>query len=404
MASRERPALASLSLNVTNDVNDDDGAEESTSCTLFASPVSRFAPSTRSRVREDDDRSSALAVSVSDAETRAIDENARSAIALLIERDAAIEREQAVVTFAREQMATFDEEIGALTRDVSDLMLALGEAHADQTRARWRWAIKTVVSIVRADRERREAKRAKARARRLEEQLRRVETYIAAAANDFDQLNAKLVKEAELVKEARDGERRALEMLESERKMRESPPSTPPRRRQQMTPAAGGVRAGRRARRAAVELPSKQLNEIARASTRRRSAPEPRSRAPPRRERAKASWIRKTSSPSSQSTPWSGAPNDHPATANAPSYAPPSVSRPSLASVPPAPPSSPARRSVIIIDRIHHITYVRAPPRASIPSRRPPRRSLAPSRPLPLQSSHESIQTIDCTFKPNICS
>ena len=139
-------------------------------------------------------------------------------------------------------------------------------------------------------------------------------------------------------------------------------------------------------------------------STRRRSAPEPRSRAPPRRERAKASWIRKTSSPSSPSTRWSGAPNVHPATANAPSYAPPSVSRPSLASVPPAPPSSPARHSVIIIDRIHHIAYVRAPPRASIPSRRPPRRSLAPSRPLPLQSSHESIQTIDCTFKQNICS
>ena len=269
MASRERPALASLSLNVTDDVNDDDAAEESTSCTLFASPVSRFAPSTRSRVREDDDRSSALAVSVSDAETRATDENARSAIALLIERDAAIEREQAVVTFAREQMATFDEEIGALTRDVSDLMLALGEAHADQTRARWRWAIKTVVSIVRADRERREAKRAKARARRLEEQLRRVETYIAAAANDFDQLNAKLVKEAELVKEARDGERRALEMLESERKMRESPPSTPPPRRE-----ANKRRAAAKAACASVAAhvesllsnsPSKQLNEIARA-------------------------------------------------------------------------------------------------------------------------------------------
>jgi len=273
MASCERPALASLSLNVTDDVNADDATEDSTSCALFASPVSRFAPSTRRRARDDDDddRSSALAVSTSDAETRcAIDANAtHSAIALLVERDAAIEREQAVVAFAREQMRTFDEDVGALTRDVRDLMLALGEAHADQTRARWRWAIKTVVSIVRADRERREAKRAKARARRLEEQLRRVEKYIAAAANDFDELNAKLVKEVELVKDAREGERRALEMLETERKMRESSPSTPPPRR-----AANERRAAAKAACASVaahvesllsKSPSKQLNDIARA-------------------------------------------------------------------------------------------------------------------------------------------
>jgi len=273
MASCERPALASLSLNVTDDVNADDATEDSTSCALFASPVSRFAPSTRRRARDDDDddRSSALAVSTSDAETRcAIDANAtHSAIALLVERDAAIEREQAVVAFAREQMRTFDEDVGALTRDVRDLMLALGEAHADQTRARWRWAIKTVVSIVRADRERREAKRAKARARRLEEQLRRVEKYIAAAANDFDELNAKLVKEVELVKDAREGERRALEMLENERKMRESSPSTPPPRR-----AANERRAAAKAACASVaahvesllsKSPSKQLNDIARA-------------------------------------------------------------------------------------------------------------------------------------------
>jgi len=274
MASRERPALASLSLNVTGDVNADDATEDSTSCALFASPVSRFAPSTRRRARDDDDdddRSSALAVSTSDAETRcAIDANAsHSAIALLVERDAAIEREQAVVAFAREQMRSFDEDVGALTRDVRDLMLALGEAHADQTRARWRWAIKAVVSIVRADRERREAKRAKARARRLEEQLRRVEKYIAAAANDFDELNAKLVKEAELVKDAREGERRALEMLENERKMRESSPSTPPPRR-----AANERRAAAKAACASVAAhvekllsnsPSKQLNDIARA-------------------------------------------------------------------------------------------------------------------------------------------
>ena len=53
------------------------------------------------------------------------------------------------------------------------------------------------------------------------------------------------------------------------------------------------------------------------------------------------------------------------------------------------------------IDRIHHITHVRAPPRASIPSRRPLRRSLAPSRPLPLRSSHESIRPLYQTALSN---
>ena len=114
MASRERPALASLSLNVTDDVNDDDAAKNRRRA---RSSRPRSVDSRRRRGLEFERKTIVRARSRCRCRMRrrARPTRTRSAIALLIERDAAIEREQAVVTFAREQMATLDEEIGALT-------------------------------------------------------------------------------------------------------------------------------------------------------------------------------------------------------------------------------------------------------------------------------------------------
>ena len=101
------------------------------------------------------------------------------ALSLVVERDRAIERELEMAAFARAEARRCDETTRALVADVEDLTVALGETDAHVARMRWLWAIRAVVSLVRWDRERREARKAKAKARRLATQLARIEKYLS---------------------------------------------------------------------------------------------------------------------------------------------------------------------------------------------------------------------------------
>ena len=200
-----------------------------------------------------------------------------SSLALVVELDAALERERALVDFVREQMADCDARVGAMSLDVEDLMAALGERASVEARARWRWATRAVIETMRREKERREAKRLRARAARLEEQLRRVERYVATAAKDFDDLNAKLVTEARAAEQAREAERRALAALASARQSSapDSPQTTPsPVRRNNKFRAANERRAAAKAACASVAAhvdallassPSKQLEDLGKA-------------------------------------------------------------------------------------------------------------------------------------------
>ena len=203
--------------------------------------------------------------------------SASSSLALVVELDAALERERALVDFVREQMADCDARVGAMSLDVEDLMAALGERASAEARARWRWATRAVIETTRREKERREAKRLRARAARLEEQLRRVERYVATAAKDFDDLNAKLVTEARAAEQAREAERRALAALASARQSSapDSPQTTPsPVRRNNKFRAANERRAAAKAACASVAAhveallassPSKQLEDLGKA-------------------------------------------------------------------------------------------------------------------------------------------
>jgi len=271
-----RAPLGTLSFN-----RDDD--HHTVASTSFASPASKFAG--RSTASLDDDGDAYAVASVNTPEMCAMADGCvgsshEIALSLVVERDRAIERELEMAAFARAEMRRCDETTRALVADVADLTLALGETDARVARMRWLWAIRAVVSLVRWDRERREARKAKAKARRLATQLARIEKYIATAACDFDDLNAKLVKEANDAKMARAEAREAWEMLARERAARaESPaessaalappanPSTPPARR-----AANARR--REAKDACASVaahvesllansPSKQLNQLA---------------------------------------------------------------------------------------------------------------------------------------------
>lgn len=203
--------------------------------------------------------------------------SASSALALVVELDAALERERALVEFVREQMVDCDARVGAMSLDVEDLMAALGERASAEARARWRWATRAVIETTRREKERREAKRLRARAARLEEQLRRVERYVATAAKDFDDLNAKLVTEARAAEQAREAERRALAALASARSAPLSPAQTgtpSPVRRNNKFRAANERRAAAKAACASVAAhveallassPSKQLEDLGKA-------------------------------------------------------------------------------------------------------------------------------------------
>jgi len=210
---------------------------------------------------------------------RAVATSTSSSLALVVELDAALERERALVDFVREQMVDCDARVGAMSLDVEDLMAALGERASAGARARWRWATRAVIETTRREKERREAKRLRARAARLEEQLRRVERYVATAAKDFDDLNAKLVTEARAAEQAREAERRALAALASARASAPdsplSPRTTPPSvRRNNKFRAANERRAAAKAACASVAAhveallassPSKQLEDLGKA-------------------------------------------------------------------------------------------------------------------------------------------
>lgn len=213
----------------------------------------------------------------SEGATTSTSASASSSLALVVELDAALERERALVDFVREQMADCDARVGAMSLDVEDLMAALGERASAEARARWRWATRAVIETTRREKERREAKRLRARAARLEEQLRRVERYVATAAKDFDDLNAKLVTEARAAEQAREAERRALAQLAS---ARDSAPLSPaqttpsPVRRNNKFRAANERRAAAKAACASVAAhveallassPSKQLEDLGKA-------------------------------------------------------------------------------------------------------------------------------------------
>lgn len=257
-------------------------ASTSPSCEdFFASPRSRFS---LARVS---DRDASRGVRTPELEA-AMDGRAHadaSALALVVRLDAAREREREVIAFAREQMAECDALVASRERELDHLSRALDVAATGLARARWRLAFRAVVRGVRETREREAARRARARARRLEEQLRKVERYVALAARDFDDLNEKLEREAEAARDARAAERRALEALAAARAGRatcsdggdgcdggdaeSAAPSTPPTRR-----AANERRAAAKAACASVAAhveallarsPSKQLNDLARA-------------------------------------------------------------------------------------------------------------------------------------------
>jgi len=272
----DRTPLGTLSINRDDDFH-------TVASTSFASPASKFF-GTRSTASLDDRDAYAVA-SVNTPEMSAMIDGRvgtghELALSLVVERDRAIERERETATFARAEARRCDELTRALVADVEDLTLALGETDAHIARMRWLWAIRAVLSLVRWDRERKEARKAKAKARRLATQLARIEKYIATAACDFDDLNAKLVKEANDARLARAEAREAREMLARERAARaelsstptaacatSTNPSTPPARR-----AANARR--RAAKDACVSVaahvesllansPSKQLKELA---------------------------------------------------------------------------------------------------------------------------------------------
>jgi len=239
------------------------------------------------RVSDDDGDGAAIVVRTpnamvpGDRSERATSTSASSSLALVVELDAALERERALVDFVREQMVDCDARVGAMSLDVEDLMAALGERASAEARARWRWATRAVIETTRREKERREAKRLRARAARLEEQLRRVERYVATAAKDFDDLNAKLVTEARAAEQAREAERRALAALASARASApDSAPLSPtqttpsPVRRNNKFRAANERRAAAKAACASVAAhveallassPSKQLEDLGKA-------------------------------------------------------------------------------------------------------------------------------------------
>lgn len=276
--SRVRAPLTNLTFNDADDAGARalSLASTSPSCEdFFASPRSRFS---LARVS---DRDASHGVRTPELEA-AMDGRAHadaSALALVVRLDAAREREREVIAFAREQMAECDALVASREREVEHLTRALDVAATGLARARWRLAFRAVLRGVREAREREAARRARARARRLEEQLRKVEKYVALAARDFDDLNEKLEREAAAAREARAAERRALEALAAERAGRATSsdgggaetaaPSTPPSRR-----AASERRAAAKAACASVAAhveallarsPSKQLNDLARA-------------------------------------------------------------------------------------------------------------------------------------------
>ena len=273
-----RAPLGTLSFNRDDDYH-------TVASTSFASPASKFAGRSTASLDDDGDRDAYAVASVNTPEMCAmadgrVGSSHELALSLVVERDRAIEREQEMAAFARAEMRRCDETTRALVADVEDLTLALGETDARVARMRWLWAIRAVVSLVRWDRERGEARKAKAKARRLATQLARIEKYVAAAACDFDDLNAKLVKEANDAKMARAEAREAWEMLARERGARAESsaessaalaapanPSTPPARR-----AANARRRAAKDACASVAAhvesllansPSKQLNQLA---------------------------------------------------------------------------------------------------------------------------------------------
>lgn len=235
------------------------------------------------RVSDDDGDGAAIVVRTPNAmvpgdrsEGATTSTSASSSLALVVELDAALERERALVDFVREQMVDCDARVGAMSLDVEDLMAALGERASAEARARWRWATRAVIETTRREKERREAKRLRVRAARLEEQLRRVERYVTTAAKDFDDLNAKLVTEARAAEQAREAERRALAALASARALApDSPQTTPsPVRRNNKFRAANERRAAAKAACASVAAhveallassPSKQLEDLGKA-------------------------------------------------------------------------------------------------------------------------------------------
>lgn len=239
------------------------------------------------RVSDDDGDGAAIVVRTpnsmvpGDRSEGATSTSASSSLALVVKLDAALERERALVDFVREQMVDCDARVGAMSLDVEDLMAALGERASAEARARWRWATRAVIETTRREKERREAKRLRARAARLEEQLRRVERYVATAAKDFDDLNAKLVTEARAAEQAREAERRALAALASARaSASDSAPLSPtqttpsPVRRNNKFRAANERRAAAKAACASVAAhvedllassPSKQLEDLGKA-------------------------------------------------------------------------------------------------------------------------------------------
>ena len=137
----------------------------------------------------------------------------RQAAAVAAVAAAARRTEDDLTAVLREQAAACDQEVNALTDEVTDLTAALTQAGSDGARLRWRWAARTGVIAARAARDRREARRLRAKAAHLETQLRKVEAHITNASADFDRLRERLAGATAETDLARRGEREARAQL-----------------------------------------------------------------------------------------------------------------------------------------------------------------------------------------------
>jgi hypothetical protein len=109
----------------------------------------------------------------------------------------------------REQAADCDEEVNRLTDENDVLTAALAATTSVSVRSRWRLAAKAGVLTKRCEERAAEARRLRVKARRLEQQLLKVEEHITSAAHDFDRLRVRLTESGKETERARGGERDA---------------------------------------------------------------------------------------------------------------------------------------------------------------------------------------------------
>ena len=122
-------------------------------------------------------------------------------------------RIRAVECVALEHARACDDMVTRARDDAEDALAALGSCARAFARARWRYAVRAVTRERRERESEARARSSRRRATKLETQLRRVERYVAVAADDFERVNARLEREAQDARDARESERLAREAL-----------------------------------------------------------------------------------------------------------------------------------------------------------------------------------------------